>query len=242
MEKFVKIRRIPETDLARITVRPADEQRIHLRQLREFRPPHTLNPFRAAIPDLMNLQYEMLGTARRTSWEQVLAKIEKSKEGSSGISKNIGVARALYDFSVEHALVSYSKPISRWNIGFGHSVSFWNSFYSVWDDDAAFVHFDPRLTHPLTREARRFVFSLMHQRLRVDDPDFSNVELVIVSFDRGEGDKRSLSLHRARGFDLISYDRLNEMIELTYKLWVEELAFRNEAARKAAGGRNPMGF
>lgn len=238
----MKIRRIPETDLARIAVRSQEEQRLHLRQLRDFRPPHTLNPFRAAVPDIMNVQHEMLGKAGRSRWEAIAEGIERSREGADGTARNLAVAKALFDFSEANEIISYDKPTMRWNVGYGHSVVFWNQFYSVWDGAGAFVHFDPRLTHALTSEARRFAFSLMHQRLRVDDPDYAGLDLIIASFGRGEGSSRSVVLHRASEIELFSYDQLNDKIDVTYRLWIEELEQRQEQQRRAGGSSNPMGF
>ena len=236
------MRRIPETDLARIAVRPEDEQRIHLRQLKGFKPPHTLNPFRNSVPDLLNLQPPMLGVAPRTPWARIEEAILRSKESDEGKEKNLGGAKALFEFSDEHQVVSYPKPVPRWNVGYGNDVAYWGQHYSVWDGAAAFLHFDPRLTNPMTEQARKFAFSLMHQRLRVDDPDFSEVGLGIVRFGRGVGEKRTLTVHWA-GPDLYTYHQLNEMIDLTYRLWAEELQFRQEQARRAGGSvGNPMGF
>lgn len=236
------MRRIPETDLARIAVLDVDQQRQYLRQLKSFRPPHTLNPFRQAVPDIVNLQHELLGVRAPTPWKRIEEAISRSRESEDGIERNIAVAAALYEYCEEHALVSYAKPVPRWNVGYGNDVAFWGQFYSVWEGKAAFIHFDPRLTHPLTTRARKFAFSLMHQRLRVDDPDFADVGLFIVRFGRGSGNKRTVVPHSVAETDLYSYDQLNEMIDLTYSLWAEELAERQDRARRAGGGTNPMGI
>lgn len=237
----MKIRRIPETDLARIAVRPIEEQRIHLRQLKSFRPPHTLNPFRSAVPDILNLQHDLLGSSGRTPWACIEDRIVRSKEGEDGLLRNLAVAKALFEFSEEHQVTSYTKPVPRWSVGYGNDVAYWGQHYSVWDSEAAFLHFDPRLTNPMTDQARRFAFSLMHQRLRVDDPDFAEVRLGIVRFGRGDGNARTVKVHWVTG-ELYSYDQLNGMIDTTYGLWIEELQSRQAEARRAVGGGNPMNF
>lgn len=237
----MKIRRIPETDLARIAVRPVDEQRIHLRQLKGFKPPHTLNPFRSVVPDILNLQHALLGDAGRTTWSRIEEQILKAKESADGIIKNLAVAKALFDFSEQNEIISYAKDVPKWSVGYGNNVAFWGQHYSVWNDEAAFLHFDPRLTNPMTDQARKFAFSLMNQRLRVDDPDFADVRLGVVRFGRGDGNARTLKVHWLNE-ELYSYDQLNEMIDVTYGLWLEELQSRQVEARRAAGGGNPMGF
>jgi len=215
---------------------------MHLRALKFFRPTHTLNPFRAVVPDLMNLQHPMLGTTGRTRWEIIQHAIESSKEGVDGTARNLAVAEALYEFGSGTNLTSFAKPTTRWSVGYGYSVAYWNGFYSVWEGRGAHVYFDPRLSHPLGERGRLFAFSMMHQRLRVDDPDYSNLDLVIVGFGRGPGAKRSVEIHRAGGLKLYTYDQLDEMIETTYSLWFEELARREAEAKRAVGGGNPMGF
>jgi hypothetical protein len=238
----VKTRPIPDIDLARITVRSTDEQRLHLRQLKFFRPTHTLNPFRRVLADLVNLQHPLLGTATRTRWEVIQQAIENSKESADGIARNLAVAKALYEFGSQAEISSFAKPANRWSVGYGYSVAYWNSFYSVWEGRGAHVYFDPRLSHPLGEAGRRFAFSMMHQRLRVDDPDYADLDLVIVGFGRAVGNERSVQVHRASGLTLYTYDQLNEMIDITYSLWLEELARREAEARRAAGGGNPMDF
>lgn len=238
----MKMRRIPETDLARITVLSAAEQPFRLRKLKGFKPPHTLNPFRKVLPDLMNLQHQLLGTVKTTAWEHIEASIRASNESVDGICQNLAVAKALYDFAASSKVVSYDKPVQRWPVGFENSVEYWQPFYSVWSERATFVHFDPRLSNPLTNRARRFVFSMMHQRLRVDDPDFSGVGLTIFQFGVGDDGNRSVCLHSSEEFELYSRDELNDMIDLTYRLWAEELQERREEGRKGTGTDNPMGF
>jgi hypothetical protein len=240
----MKMRRIPETDLARIAVLPESDQRGPLKYLKSFRPPHTLNPFRRAVPDIMSLQYELLGRTSEASWEAVKNSICSSNESDDGKEKNLEVAKALFEYSRENEIVSYDKPIARWPVGFENSVEYWQQFYSVWGGRGTFVFFDPRLSNPLTKQAMRFVLSMMHERLRVDDPDFSSLGLAIFKFGQGEGATRTVRIHTDEDFKLFTRDELNEMITTTYRLWAEELSARREEARRATGtdNPNPMGF
>ena len=78
----------------------------------------------------------MLGGTEPTRWEIIQAAIEKSKEGPDGIAMNLAVAKALHDFCRENEVASYAKPTLKWNVGYGHSVRFWNDFYSLWEAQA----------------------------------------------------------------------------------------------------------
>lgn len=238
----MRMRRIPETDLARIAGRSEEEQRLMLRRLKGFKPPYTLNPVRKIIPDLMNVQYELLGHTSHTAWEIIESSIRASKETDNGKDRNIAVAKALYDFVVQNKVVSFDKPTLRWPVGFGNSVEYWQQFYSVWDSRASFVHFDPRQSNPLNKSAMRFAFSMMHERLRVEDPDFADVDLLIFRFGVLHDGGRFVKLHNARDFELYSRDDLNDMITLTYRLWADELERRVDETRWATGTENPMGF
>lgn len=238
----MKMRRIPEPELARISGRSEEEQRKLLKRLKSFKPPHTLNPFRRSIKDIMNVNYELLGASGRTPWRIIEDRIRSSKESEVGKERNLSLARALRDFVSEHNVNSFDKPAVRWPVGFGNSVEFWEPFYSVWDDTASFVYFDPRQSNPLNEYAMRFAFSMMHERLRVDDPDFSDVDLTIFRFGVGDQGERFVRQFSAKNFDLYTRDQLNEMITLTYELWVEELTNRSDEAQRATGTENPMGF
>jgi hypothetical protein len=59
----MKIRRLSEIDLARIAPLAAEEKLHRLRALKEGRPPHTYNPMRASLGDILNLQPEMFGAS-----------------------------------------------------------------------------------------------------------------------------------------------------------------------------------
>ena len=83
---------------------------------------------------------------------------------------------------------------------------------------------------------------MMHQRLRVDDPDFATVDLTIFKFGSGDNSSRVVQAHSVSSFELFSREQLNSMIGLTYRLWAEELFGRQEESRRASGAGNPMGF
>lgn len=228
----MKIRRIHENELARITVRPIEEQPKLLSKLKGFRPTHSLNPFRNLIPDLLNIGYGLAPASGLPKWEIIENIILSSKESEFGKEMNLEAARALYNFAVDNSIVSFSKPTPNWAIGFNTSVSYWQQSYSIWGDKPRVLYIDPRKSAPLTKSAMRFVFSLMHERIRVDDPDFSEVDLNIMRIvAKGDG-TRNIKLYSADDFDLYNRDQLNEMITTTYQLWIEELKGR-EGKRRA---------
>jgi hypothetical protein len=239
----MKIRRLSEIDLARIGPLDSEEKRHRLRLLKFGRPPHTYAPLRAQLGDILNLQPEMFGGSTEvTPWETISAAIVKAANHDDEAKFNLAVAKSLYKYAIETNIRSYRKPISAWPVGYGQSVSYWWNLYTVLEDQPGFIFADPRVSNPLTREGRKFALSMMHERIRVADPDFAESRLVVAQFGKGEKGTRSIRLFDAAEIELFNVDQLNEMIGETYRIWVEVLRERKDEQREKAGGSNPMGF
>lgn len=239
----MKIRRLSEIDLARIAPLEADEKRHRLRQLKVGRPPHTYAPLRASLGDLLNLQPEMFGSGvPYTPWEKISESISRASSSDDERKFNLAVAKSIYDFGSEKQVRSYRKPITPWPVGYDQSVSYWWNLYTVLEDQSCFIFADPRISNPLTRVGRQFSFSIMHERVRVPDPDFSDSRLLIAQFAKGDAGARNIRLFDAADIELFSVEQLNEMIDETYRIWIEVLEERADVERKKAAGSTPMGF
>lgn len=105
---------------------------------------------------------------------------------------------------------------------------------------------DPRKAKKLTKEGRRFAFSVMHERIRAADPDFSVVELGIVQFDamaRGDAVVRIPKLYMASDIELFDFDAIDAMVRETYYIWHAVLAEREaDARRRGTGTAGPLGI
>ena len=100
---------------------------------------------------------------------------------------------------------------------------------------------DPRHSRGLTRAARRFVFSMMHEHIRTGDPDYERVHLAIFQFGATEDGVRSPILHTDKNVKLIALTELEAMISATYALWQEICQERElEVRRRAGGSRGPL--
>ena len=164
-------------------------------------------------------------------WPQIAADIKKCAASESEADFNLAVAEALYEFGIGQRARSYSKPIAPWAVGYGQSVKYWWNLYTVIGRHPCFVFVDPRLSNPLTQVARKFVLSMMHERIRVPDPDFANSRLLVVQFGRTDESKRIIRLFEPTDSGLFSFDELNEMIDETYRLWIEVLEERADDMR-----------
>jgi hypothetical protein len=238
----MKIRRLSEIDLARIGPLDREEKRRRLNLLKQGRPPHTYNPLRAVVGDILNLQPELFAGGEYTPWTQISDGICRQATSDNEKKFNLAVAEALYNFGVERQVMSFSKSILPWSVGYGQSVAYWWNLYTVIDRQPFFIFVDPRVSAPLTRDGRKFVLSLMNERIRVPDPDFSDAKLVVIQFGtNGEG-RRIVRVHEQMDSDLFGFDELNAMIDETYRLWIEILAERADEARRRPTGSTPLGF
>jgi hypothetical protein len=168
--------------------------------------------------------------------------IKKAAKSDSEEKFNTAVAKSLYGYGVANHARSYSKPISAWPVGYGQSVAYWWGLYTLLEKRPCFIFADPRLSNPLTRLGRRFTFSLMHERIRVPDPDFSEAGLLITQFAKGLKGAREIRVFDADEIELYGVDQLNEMIGETYRIWIEILHERADDERGRATGSTPMGF
>jgi hypothetical protein len=101
--------------------------------------------------------------------------------------------------------------------------------------------FDPRRSRGLTVVGRRFVFSMMHQAIRVADPDLATVGFGIFQFASGDEGARVLRLRTEESVTLYDFAELDEMIRETYAIWIEVLAEREaEDRRRASGTHGPL--
>src|SRR6266436_6783394 len=157
-ESQMKIRRLSEIDLARIGPLDREDKLHRLRMLKAGRPPHTYNPLRSSLGDILNLQPEIFGSGGEyTPWHQIAADIEKRAASESEADFNLAVAAALYEFGVEKQARSYSKPIAPWAVGYGQSVKYWWNLYTVIEKRPCIVFVDPRISNPLTQIGRKYV-------------------------------------------------------------------------------------
>ncbi len=235
----MKIRRIPETDLARITVLDPQSQWTQLKRLRNFKPPHTYKPTKTCVPDILNEQGPFTGS-EPTPWDKIDELIAKTATHQKEYEYNRAVAYSLHGFCTEHRIVSRRKPIAPWPVGFGHHVVYWWDLYCLLESRAVIPFIEPRLNNPMTALARLFAFSLIHERVRVSDPDFADAALLILQFGKGEEGYRPIRPHWAEGLHLFDSGEINEMVSTTYRIWKEVLSEREEMERKTGTDDLPL--
>lgn len=238
----MKIRPLPDTDLARIAVLSGVLQRKALLQMRGGHAPFSYEPLRKSFADILNVTPVLFGATDLTEWSKIEASIRRARTTPEGIDANLAAAKALYEFASDHAIVGRPHEFFPMQTGGGQAVKLWHSMLLTLDGSKAIVPFiDPRRSKKLTSEARRFAFSMMHERIRIADPDLAAVELAVVQFTAPEKGPRKARLYTAEGQPLFSLGDLEDMIATTYRLWTEICQERAaEARRKGTGTSGPL--
>ena len=233
----MKIRPLPEIDLARIAPLPRDEKRRALEQVRLGRPPYSYAPVRATISDMLNVQSELIGPMPRTPWEKISAAIKRKSRSKAEEEANLRVAEGLFDFVQAREIMSRRLDIFPLQLGIGTKVVFWQPVVLTLDERAVIPFLDPRRAKGLTAKGRRFVFSVMNERIRAADPDFAGVTLAIVQFARSDDGPRTPIVFTDESVELFTFDELDQMVRETYELWTEISEERTaETRRRGAGG------
>ena len=234
------IRPLPDIDLARIAPQPDQMKRKSLERFKLFGPKVTYQAFRARFHDLLNIQPEMFGPAPPTKWAVIEANIKGDTTSEQAEQANLQVARGLYRFAVESDITGRVHEFFPLSMSIGQKVNLWLPMIVAIEGKAYAIFIDPRRSNGLTKDARRFVFSMMHERIRAADPDFADIGLGIVRFANSSGDERAVRLYTDDGIQLYSLEELEVMVASTYEIWREVVEERERDVRSRATGTGPL--
>jgi len=230
------MRPLPDLDLARIAPMTPERKRNALNTLKLGHPPYSYEPLRRTILDVLNIQAGPLASVPRTPWSAIASEVRRRSRKPDEFKANIAVAEALYGYASEHDISGIRHEIYPMNIGVSEKVVYWTPAVVSIDGRPVVPFIDPRRSaKQLTSAARLFVFSVMHERIRVADPDFADVGLCIIQF--GCEDNRRIPIHySADGLTLIPFDGLDQMVRETYAIWQEVLEEREANIRRRSSG------
>ena len=237
----MKTRRLPETDLARIAPLSPEERRRQLEQHKVGRPPFSYDPLRETIHDVINVAPDLFGPAEPTTWATVAELIWRRSKPGDEYKSNLAVAQSLHAYSIAEGVRAREHEIRPLPLSLDMRVEYWWSFVMLIEGRPLIPFFDPRRSHRLTAIGRRFVFSMMHQAIRVADPDLEAIRLGIFQFDTLDDGTRPIRLYTDEGVPLYGFDELDEMIRDTYATWEAVLQDRAaDARRSGSGSRGPL--
>lgn len=232
MENRVKTPRLPEIDLARVAPLSADEKRRQLEQHKVGWPPFSYDPLRRTIHDLINVSPSLFGPTEATPWSKVAQLIWRRCKSEDEHKSNLAVAQSLYAYASAEGIRAREQEIRALPLSLDLKVEYWWPFVMLMRDHPLIPFFDPRRSRRLTILGRRFAFSVMHQAIRVADPDLAEVRLGIFQFESRNDGQRPVRLHTDEGVSLYGFDELDEMIRETYAIWAEILSEREAEDRR----------
>jgi hypothetical protein len=204
--------------------------------MRLGRPPYSYAPMRGSLSDLTNVQADLAGPMNRLPWEKISAVIARASKSDLEESANLRVAEGLYGFAAACGLIGRRHDIFPLPLGLSNKVTYWQSAVLTMDGKAVVPFYDPRRAKSLTEDARRFVFSVMHERIRASDPDFAEVGFVIFQFERSAKGPRTPITYFDSSSQLFTFDDLDDMVRETYRIWQEICEDRAAETRRKAGG------
>lgn len=228
----MKMPRLGEVELARNAPLVPEHQRKNLERAIGGNARVWYSPVRNLYPDIFNIGSGLLGPAVPTSW----SKIEQSLLGRCGagplLKHNSAVAKALHEYCIREKISGQAHEFGPMYMGSAAGyVSYWLPMTLVINGKITVVFIDPRRpVSQLTADGRRFVLSMMHEHIRKTDPDFANVQLAVIQFSDGGDIAGAPILHTDKGATLYSYSELQDMVDVTYKLWGQLHAERRSAS------------
>jgi hypothetical protein len=229
----VRIPPLPDLDLARIAPLPPDRKREALELFRITFPPFSYAPLRAVLADIVQADTGFFVGSRPVPFEHIAQAIWRASRKAEDYEPNLRVTRGLYDHVVANNVRARKHEFYPLAVGGSAKLSFWHSLLLIERDEPLVPFYDPRRsTKQLTRLAQRFVFSVMHERIRAADPDFSSVRLGIYQFTSPKLGPRRPVLHTDVGIELFGFDELDYMVRDTYETWNEVYTRRTERERK----------
>lgn len=222
---------LPEIDLATFAPMPADQKRKALEGFKRGKPPYSYKPIRQSLPDLLNLDTGLFGPAMPVSFDRIVEIIRANSRFPAEADANIRVAAGL------HAQRWHGRPQTFPAMGttIGHRLTYWTPVVLAIDGQPVIPFFNPRRT-TLSPNARRFVFSMMHEQIRSPDPDYAAAAFCICQFTAPKTGDRVLRPTYDKDVALYSFGELQAMVAETYAIWTEVWTGRVEEIRRRGGG------
>ncbi|MDR7028018.1 hypothetical protein J2X08_002185 [Rhizobium rosettiformans] len=183
----------------------------------------------------------MFAPVTATPWNVIEERLKRKCRTVEELEANLAVARGLHQFTTEREILGRSQEFFPLPMGAGRKVSYWLSMVLAVDGTPLVPFIDPRRSRGLTREGRRFAFSMMHERIRAADPDYAEVRFAIFQFEKSEDGARKPMLRTDEGVELFSLSEMESMVSATYELWREICEDREkDARRKGTGTTGPL--
>lgn len=204
--------------------------RVHaLRQVKSGGGSGSYEPTRKKLPDIVNRQSAAF-KSDATSWAQIENDLERLSNTPHEERMNKTASRAIRQYCIEEKVQARELEGFPLSFSIGVKLRCWSPALFLYENRMAAPFFDMRRNYSLSREGRRFMFSVMHIALRENNPDYQEVELEILHLT--DTANRNVRLISERGMRLFSYDELEEMVRDTYSLWQSVLQERRDGSAR----------
>jgi hypothetical protein len=234
----LKIRLLPDIDLANNAPLEPWAKRAQLRHFEIGIPPYSLPPFRCERPDIVNAQFPLLPPADPTPWREIERRIKNLADPGAEAETCVMLAKSYHEFVLGNGVRArfHGHPALKLGGGRGFDSCFWEPYVLIFDGRMFIVFIDARRSSGLTAAGLKFAYSMMHEGLRGADPDLAPAELLVLKFGKRKYDKtRPLRLLQPGKMELYSLDQLDAMIGETYRIWEEVLRERRGGSQAGTG-------
>jgi len=244
----LKTRLLPEVDVARIASLPPHLRRKAAEQFRFSIPRYSYACFRRHIDDIFNIQPSLPFSLSHIEWKVLDDLVRKETKKDDEYFANSYVAHGLHKYVLVNNIISKRQDFPPLSIGLGQKLSYWLPLIAMINGMPFVIYIDPRRRNGLNQEGRRFVFSVMHEQIRVGYPDFSRINLAIIQFQLPQCDidnrqitTRKPIIHVDSGVSLMTLDQLETAISETLEIWKDVCNVKADATRrKSTGTRGPL--
>ncbi len=231
-------RRLPETDIAKICVRPISEQYRLLRGKKSFRPPHSLEATRRNLASLIGVDTPMF-PGKKVTPEEALTALERSISRQEDRVPNLLRAKSILQFRENSVQRAAEEHMRGHRVTLDNTINLTHSLLIEIDSKPTIPFFDLRKSGHLTADARDFVFA-MNFHLLVDAlEEFRDFGLVILNYWEDSASNFGITPIQFGGTPRYSFEELTDMVARTYRIWLEILEER-KAKGEPDEGHGPL--
>lgn len=163
--------------------------------------------------------YHALSSSHPAATKRLKAAVAAACIGSSEIKNNQSVVVGLCNYVAEHQITAVPFDFPPVALGRAGARSFWAPYLLKIDGRKyiPFVDFRQGLRR-LTRDARRFIFSIQHTHIRRANPtEYGDAGLVILEFAAVQSKVRSVVPYFDNGILFWSDQEIGAMIDVVYR-------------------------
>ncbi len=235
---MTKTPQLPVTDLAETCTQPEELQWTYLRRLARARPKGSYLPTRKFSSDIMNVQDPMFGEGPATPWSKIEPLVRGECWNEYILQANLAAARAIHNHVLRHRITGrLMSDVLPFQLGImGFVTRFWEPTALVEDGELSLVFLDLRRKFGLTSAGRNIVHSVMNEHIRKTYQPYGKAHMRVFQLTDTEEREVVVFDSRAEALPLLSYDELQQRIDLTYSIWMKVLAERAEYDRAQDDG------